>query len=195
MYVFVPLKFSSQLNVPIQQLQLNSSDQQAHSISASSNKQKTQQSSFDHPKQLQLAKYIPLPLNARTSGRLFFYGWPVTLQWLQEQAPKNIQFPVFGIGPITEGLRYIREASGYKHAELVNGLVENDEKYEEQFQMGSDTVMRLVMLTVNLKNHGLWLRRPTEEQMEKLIRIFGGRRPGWYKDGRPKKQFWDYEIY
>jgi hypothetical protein len=87
------------------------------------------------------------------------------LQWLQEQAPKNTHFPDFGIGPITEGLRYIRDASGYKHAELVNGLVENGEKYEEQFQMGSDTVMRLVMLTLNLKNHGLWLRRPTEDSI------------------------------
>ena len=61
--------------------------------------------------------------------------------------------------------------------------------------MGSDTVMHLVMLMVNLKNHGLWLHRPTEQQMEKLIWIFSGYWPGWYKDGQPKKQFWDYEIY
>jgi hypothetical protein len=89
----------------------------------------------------------------------------------------------------------LREASGYKHAELVNGLLENDEQYDEQFQMNSDTVMRLVMLTVNVKNNSLWLRRPTEEQMQKLIQIFGGRPPQWYKDGRPKKQFRDYGIY
>jgi hypothetical protein len=117
------------------------------------------------------------------------------LEWLQELAPKRTRFSALGIDRIPAGMRYIRETSGYKHAELVNGLVENGKEYDEQFQMGSDTVMRLVMLTVNLKNNGLWLRRPTEEQMQKLIHIFGGRQPRWYKDGRPKKQFSDYEIY
>ena len=54
---------------------------------------------------------------------------------------------------IAKGLHYIHEATNV-HADLVNGLVEDGKEYEEQSQMGSDTVMRfvMIMLTVNLKN-------------------------------------------
>lgn len=138
-----------------------------------------------------------LPRAALKSKRYYFYGWYITPTWLAELGEKHVPRRPLTFGGTHRGLNYLRAASGYKHCHWVDAAVRNDgEVYEETSQTRQGkTIMNVIAITTNAIVFGQKFiqRRPTEEQLAKLVQIFG-RPPRWFKDGRSKKHFPNYDM-
>ncbi|KAF7986676.1 hypothetical protein HWV62_20176, partial [Athelia sp. TMB] len=132
----------------------------------------------------------PLPPQASTSNRIYYYGWTVEEEWVERQAPQ--------LNRLGAGLNALRVKSGYRHLHGVNGYV-NDNDASPDMDVGPDgrKVSFVIMVAANWVNESLGIdlynRRPTVRQMERLVELFG-RKPSWHMDGRPKRYFGDYPL-
>ncbi|KAF8875458.1 hypothetical protein BD779DRAFT_1563612 [Infundibulicybe gibba] len=106
-------------------------------------------------------KFPPMPEDAKTCGRYYFFGFPATYRALSKLAVGPcISFH----GPSAwDGVRNLRTISGYHIAPMSS-------------------------VFVNIREYAH--RRPTEEQMDSLIKILG--EPRWYKDAWLKT---DFDLY
>ncbi|RDB29983.1 hypothetical protein Hypma_014113 [Hypsizygus marmoreus] len=136
---------------------------------------------------------IPVtPKAARTAGRYYFYGWPVSFKRLIELAEKSgyppQQYP--DEYTMVDGLRYVQRVSGYKWAHPTLGVVEPDcEEYALSGRAPFPGEKAMYMITVFTNSRALADRRPTVHQMQRLLQIFDYREPKWYKDARPREDF------
>ena len=92
----------------------------------------------------------------------------------------------------------LRVKSGYRHLHGVNGYVK-DKDASPDIEVGPDgrRVSFVPMVAANWVNESfgidLYNRRPTVQQMERLVEIFS-KKPSWHKGGRPKRYFGDYPL-
>ncbi|KAF8871683.1 hypothetical protein BD779DRAFT_1680155 [Infundibulicybe gibba] len=136
-------------------------------------------------------KFPPMPEDAKTRCRYYFFGFPATYRALSKLAVGPcISFH----GPSAwDGVRNLRTVSGYRHLHLFRGVVHEGEELEDE--KGEDTSATpgekstyVVGVFVNIREYAH--RRPTEEQMDSLIKILG--EPRWYKDAWLKT---DFDLY
>ncbi|TFK35201.1 hypothetical protein BDQ12DRAFT_714783 [Crucibulum laeve] len=144
------------------------------------------------PSATRIARFPPLPADVSHSKRYYFYGWHLDWDWLLNLAPSNNYPSRYTTYNTYDGILYLRAISGYEHIYPANGLVENREEFDgEQRGVGTDRMIDLLVVWVNKRD--LAHRRPTELQLAKLIKTFRAK-PRWFKDGRPRKYFDEYEM-
>lgn len=130
----------------------------------------------------------PMPPSVKTAKRFYFYGWHFPPQWLQ-----NLARGQPGVRSIfsyewtnTDGVLFIARYTGYPHVHIMGGVAEDDTIYEGATWEDGKQIIDIISIYVNHRK--LRHRRPTEEQMQRLIHIFG-REPSWYQDCNPPEYF------
>lgn len=134
-----------------------------------------------------------LPPSVKTANRYYFYGWHYTPEWLEDLAAgrPGIRSILSGEWTITDGILYIAKYTGYTHVHAMGGVVEDDRIYEGATWEDGKQTIDVISIYVNhpKRRH----RRPTEEQLERLIHIFG-REPMWFQDCNPPELFGSYAV-
>ncbi|RDB29980.1 hypothetical protein Hypma_014117 [Hypsizygus marmoreus] len=145
-----------------------------------------------HPQKRTLTRVPSMPEAARTTDRYYFFGWPVQYTRLIELAKKSGYPPQQCADEYTmfDGLLYVERVSGYKWAYPTLGVVEPGcEEYALSAQAPFPGEKVMPMITVFTNSRTLADRRPTVQQMQRLLQIFDYREPKWYKDARPREDF------
>ncbi|TFK74243.1 hypothetical protein BDN72DRAFT_833566 [Pluteus cervinus] len=138
-----------------------------------------------------LARYKNLPEGFKEGNHYWFYGWAVSDEDMKRchEAMNVTNYP----GPYSDWpfyawtLRQISVRSGYEHISLVLG--EPDKKsYEKAVTVSKgEKAVKVFALSCSKSNRLFWTR-PTEKQLERLIKIFG-EEPRWIMDFQTKREF------
>ncbi|KAF8875837.1 hypothetical protein BD779DRAFT_1678046 [Infundibulicybe gibba] len=140
-------------------------------------------------------KFPPMPADAKTCGRLYFFGFPVTFDSLAKVAEDYYGPPEEDDSDYSawEGLIYLRAITGYRHLHIFGGVAQEGEKPQEDVctpAVPGEKVTAIVGVFVNIRE--LAHRRPMQAQMDTLTDILG--RPRWCMDALRMEDFDAYGI-
>ncbi|KDR86045.1 hypothetical protein GALMADRAFT_235266 [Galerina marginata CBS 339.88] len=122
-----------------------------------------------------------MPDDATTGDRLYFFGWPPSLEELKSIGLSHGKQDCWTrIDPYAD---YLRDASGFSHLQTV--LVEPQTEEEKTAQKNKNG-LGFLMLWVNETEH--FHRIPTQGQVDKLVKILK-REPEWYRDFYDSEDF------
>lgn len=139
--------------------------------------------------------FAPMPPNAKTTNRYYFYGWHFTPAWMRNlvKGQPGIHSILDGKWTTTDGVLYIAKYTGYLHVHVMGGMVEPDDDTVYEGATWEDGKQSIDIISIFVNHRNFRHRQPTKEQMERLMHIFG-REPQWFQDYNPPSEFASYAV-
>ena len=138
-----------------------------------------------------VAKYKTLPSDWKTNTHYYFYGWAVTKEILQRYLSSingACFFAESRIGHASSAIFHMEEEVGFPHINYVVCKVDDEAAAKCRVQQTEEGPMLSLLSIGCTRSKRLFWRRPTPEQLKRLIEIFG-EEPRWFEDFYPKEEF------
>jgi hypothetical protein len=128
---------------------------------------------------------LALPTHLQTNGRVCFYGFDVTMEWLIDYARThwNDADRYDDLAKVSSVIKLLRKRSRIKSLEYESALVDDTVPTDTVLKPGHRPGEHMVpLLTVFNNQKSSYNKRPSQEAMDLLSQIMGGKQPRWWID-------------
>ena len=133
---------------------------------------------------------LPYPLlselHADPKGRVCFYGYDVSQDWLVAYAKKNTKTndADHRITLLSNGLLIMRALTGIKTLEMETALVDPTAPDDTAILRDEDEEQMVPIISICSNERESYQRRPSQAQVDQLSQILG-KQPRWWIDYDP----------
>jgi hypothetical protein len=128
---------------------------------------------------------LALPTHLEPNGRICFYGYAVSTEWLIEFARKHWndadQYDDLAKG--SAAIKLLRRKSRIKSLTFESALVDNTVPTETILRQGHRPGECMVpLISIFSDRRSSFKRRPSQVDVDQLSQIMGGKQPRWWVD-------------
>src|ERR1700729_2449483 len=128
---------------------------------------------------------LPLPKHLETNGRVCFYGFAVTTEWLVDYAKVhwNNADRYDDFAKVSATIKLLRRGSHIKALQFEAALVDPTVPPGTVLKPGHRTGEFMVPLVAICSNEApSYKKRPSQAEVDLLLEIMGGKQPRWWVD-------------
>jgi len=128
---------------------------------------------------------LALPTDLETQGRVCFYGFAVTMEWLVDYAKSHWtdadQYD--DLAKASAAIKFLRRSSHISTLQFESALVDNTVSTDTIFTPGNRRGEPMVPLIAIFSNEKpSYKKRPSQAEVDPLSQIMGGKKPRWWVD-------------
>ena len=128
---------------------------------------------------------LALPTGVETQGRVCFYGFAVTMEWLVDYAKLhwNDADQYDDLAKASAAIKFLRRSSHINTLEFESALVDSTVPPETILTPGhrrGEPMVPLIAICSNEKPS--YKKRPSQAEVDALSQIIGGKQPRWWVD-------------
>ena len=133
------------------------------------------------PRRIQVA----LP-DLNTNGRVCFYGYEISREWLIDYTSEHLESPeeYDDLAKVSVAIYLLKVNSGIKGLEYESALPDPKAATAASYQ---GTTVRLLSIFSNEVSS--FPRRPSQEKVDRLSEILGGKQPKWWVDAEDPRSY------